>query len=582
MRLRPLTIESPPAGALDALSHAAACLERGALGEAEHHCREILKAAPHHAPGRLLLGKVLQAAGRTGEAQAEFRAVVQAEPENVDAWLQLAAVLQAQGQIQKAEECLRAALGHLPNAFPIHNDLALILLAQGNLKSAGRHLERALELNPQSAIALCNLGIIYKGQGNIDRAVDAYRRAIAVNPRIPEAHNNLGDALKDRDLPGAAQAFRTAITMRPDFPEALDNLGVVYFFQGLLPEALEQFDRALALRPDFHRATGHKTTTLFLMGRLPEAWKLHRHRFVVAGFKIPPHGRFPVPVWNGEPLAGKALLVWTDLGLGEEILQAGMLPDALDVVSRLTVECSPRLESLFRRSFPQATIIPRTNPTRACPVAVNADYQIAGGDLGAAFRADLSKFPRHSGYLKANPLEVAAIRKRYRKTPGSLVVGLSWASHRSSHSTEKTLALAEFSPILRQSGVVFVNLQYACVPEEIAAVSQALGVEIITDELVDPAGDIDAVASQIAAMDLVIAVSNTAVHIAGALNVPVWNIVPAFNASGMWHWFSDSHESSWYPSMKIYRRTSKTNDAVLERLAADLRDWVRARTLERS
>jgi len=130
--------------------------------------------------------------------------------------------------------------------------------------------------------------------------------------------------------------------------------------------------------------------------------------------------------------------------------------------------------------------------------------------------------------------------------------------------------LAEFSPVLRQRNVTFVNLQYAASPQEIAAVNAALGIEIILDETVDASGDMDAVAAQVAAMDLVISVSNTAVHMAGALNVPAWNIVPTHQASGMWHWFSDSEKSAWYPSMKIFRRTEKTSDALMSKLATEL------------
>ncbi len=553
------------------MSGAAACLERGSLDEAERLCREDLAATPTSLSARLLLAKVLQAGGRLDEAQGEYQAVARSEPASVDAWLAWAKLLAARGKTQNAEACLRQALSHLPDSFPIHNDLALLLLSSGNIEGAGHHLQRALEIAPQSEIVLCNLGIVHKLQGRFVEAIAAYRKAIALNPSLPEAYSNLGDVLKESDLDSAAESFKTALRLRPNYPEALDNLGVVLFFTGQLSEALEKFSQALALRPGFHRAMAHKTTTLFLLGRLPEAWELHRHRFEVAGIKTPPHGRFPTPKWNGEPLAGKAVLVWTELGLGEEILQAGMFGDALKGASRLTVECSPRLENLFKRSFPNVSFIPRTNPARVCPVPVNADHQIAGGDLGAIFRNEREKFPRHSGYLAADPLKVAEFKRKYRGTPRRFVVGISWASTRSSLGKDKTMALAEFAPILRQKDIVFVNLQYAAAPEDVAAVAASLGVEIISDDSVDFSGDVDTIASQVAAMDLVISVSNTTAHIAGALNVPVWNIVPAYNASGMWHWFSDSQESAWYPSMRIIRRIGKTNSAIMEKLASDLK-----------
>jgi hypothetical protein len=283
-----------------------------------------------------------------------------------------------------------------------------------------------------------------------------------------------------------------------------------------------------------------------------------------------PHGRFVQPLWKGEALAGKGLLVWTEQGLGEEILQAGMIGDALRAGARLTIECSPRLVGLFSRSFPAATVLPRLNPSRACATPIDADYQIAGGDLGAVYRTDWPDFPQHRGYLATDAALTAALRGKYKTAGKPYVVGISWASTRSNLGPTKTMNLAEFIPVLRQHGVVFVNLQYAADDAEVASVEKALGIQIVTDPAVDPLGDMDAIAAQVAAMDLVICVSNTVAHIAGALGVPVWNILPAYSASGMWHWFSGSDASPWYPSMKIYRRKQQSAEVLMAQIAADL------------
>ncbi len=165
------------------------------------------------------------------------------------------------------------------------------------------------------------------------------------------------------------------------------------------------------------------------------------------------------------------------------------------------------------------------------------------------------------------------LREKYRGGRHQRVVGISWASYNADLGKEKSLELLDFAPILRQANVRFVNLQYRSASAEVAAVEQALGIQIVTDESIDPLGDLDDVAAQVAAMDLVISVSNTIVHMAGALDIPVWNIVPAYDASGMWHWFHDVEESPWYPAMKIYRRRQAGVAPLIARIAADLRDF---------
>jgi hypothetical protein len=177
--------------------------------------------------------------------------------------------------------------------------------------------------------------------------------------------------------------------------------------------------------------------------------------------------------------------------------------------------------------------------------------------------------------LKVDAVQVAALRRKYAK-PGCVIVGLCWASKGSGQSGSKTLALADFAPLLKVPNVVFVDLQYAADADERAAVQAQLGIQIITDSEVDLGGDMDVVAAQVAAMDLVVSVSNTTVHLAGALNVPVWNIVPGHNATGLWHWFADGETSPWYPSMRIYRRRSRTSGALMQQIAGDLKQWVAA------
>jgi len=558
----------------DIIETAAQALDRSDYDQAAQLSRKALLYTDSPA-ARVILGRSLVAQGDILAAQEQFKSAVQSDPHYAGAWSHWSKLLEIAGHPERAEECLIDGLRYSPDNHALHNDLALLLLRRDKLDAADKHLRRAVEIDPASVISWFNLGALRRRQRDAAGAVVAYREVTRLNPSLPEGYGNLGDALKDSDYAAAEEALRTALRLRPDYPDALDNLGVILFLTGRVGEALAHFERALQIKPDFMRAFGHRTATLFILGDLERAWPLHRRRFDVAGIKVDPHGRFPNEVWNGQSLSGKSLLIWTEQGLGEEIMQSGMIPDALSRASKVTVECSPRLLTLLERSFPVVSFIPRVNPARVCPVRIDADYQIAGSDLGGVFRKTWQDFPKHSGYLVPDAEMVARLRHRYSRD-GRRIVGLSWASNRSGTGPHKTMRLAEFAPLLRQPGIVFVNLQYDADHAEVAALAQAVGTELITDQDIDLLGDMDAVAAQIAAMDLVISVSNTAVHLAGALNVPVWNIIPGYNASGMWHWFSGQGVSPWYPSMKIYRRDEKNNASIIDALAHDLAAWVRS------
>ncbi len=89
----------------------------------------------------------------------------------------------------------------------------------------------------------------------------------------------------------------------------------------------------------------------------------------------------------------------------------------------------------------------------------------------------------------------------------------------------------------------------------------------------DSSGDLDMFAAQVAAMDLVISISNTTVHMAGAIGVPVWAMVPT-GPGAHWYWFRDRTDSPWYPSLRIFRqaRPGDWSNAVAD-VAAKLNQW---------
>jgi hypothetical protein len=233
------------------------------------------------------------------------------------------------------------------------------------------------------------------------------------------------------------------------------------------------------------------------------------------------------PAWNGQPLEGKTLHVWGEQGVGDQVLYAGVIDEARARAGRCVLECEPRLVPLFERSFAGVEVVPQTTPAQQRISAPDIGAQIAVGSLSRFFRTDLASFPRHRGYLRADPTRVALLRERYRRLGSGRVVGLSWRSTRKDLGLWKSAPLAGWAPILAVPGVAFINLQYGDCTAELVDVEQHIGTAIHCDGEVDPLKDLDAFAAQISALDLVITTSNTTAHFAGALGVPVWTLLPA-------------------------------------------------------
>jgi ADP-heptose:LPS heptosyltransferase len=81
---------------------------------------------------------------------------------------------------------------------------------------------------------------------------------------------------------------------------------------------------------------------------------------------------------------------------------------------------------------------------------------------------------------------------------------------------------------------------------------------------VDQFSDLDRFAAQVAAMDLVITIDNSTAHLAGALGVPVWVLLPF---APDWRWLLGREDCPWYPTMWLCRQTELGNwKPVVERV----------------
>ena len=133
-------------------------------------------------------------------------------------------------------------------------------------------------------------------------------------------------------------------------------------------------------------------------------------------------------------------------------------------------------------------------------------------------------------------------------------------THKADHL--RSLALSELLNAL-PTGFDYVSLQKEIRPADIEAV-QASVMAHFGDELLT----MDDTAALCACMDLVIAVDTSVAHLAGALGLPMWVLLPHIPD---WRWLLDRSDSPWYPSARLYRQTRAGDwGAPLAQVRADL------------
>jgi len=555
IRLLKETAKSDPSNPKSHYNLGKACLDAGKFEDAAKALAKLLKLAPNHPEAVNGYATCLAETGKTDEALAYLKealasGIVSAElyenylrrlldtqaydqalaesreaqkrwPQGLRIRLVEAIALHQLDRREEARPIYEELVRIDPNDHDFNNKLASVLYEIGQWKDAEQYAKKAIEIQPKSVGALNNLGRIRQMRGDLDGARNIYMKALELLPENGDAHNNLGN---------------------------------VFLYADETEKALEAFDRAIELKPHSNGMRFNKSIALLTMGRFQDAWRGHRLRFDKED-SIP--GRsWDCPVWDGESIEGKRILLWSDQGIGDQIVHVRAAKTVAASAAECAVECSKRLTSLFSRSFPDIEIVGVREPADTRLTDRTWDVHSSTLDIHVG-RISSPKDIDPTPYLKADPDLTQSLRHKYREASGGRpLIGISWWSGGSIQSHFKTTPLAAWPPILSNPEVAFVNLQYGDHTAELEAVMQNDGVTIIDDHDVDPMGDMDPFAAQVAAMDMVITISNTTAHMAGALGVPVWNMTPT-GPGRLWYWFLEGNESPWYQSMRLFRHSHK-------------------------
>lgn len=488
----------------------------------------------------------LAALGRRDEAVQGYDRALAIKPDSVNEWCNRGAVLQELGRYDEAAASFQRAVALAPEFAPAHYNRGLVFAALKRHGEALASFDRALALAPDYADAHNNRANALDQLGRQVDALAAADRALALAPAHRPAL--VTRAIILRKLGRAADALAScdrALALMADDADTLIVRGDVLIDLERFDEAVAAYDRVIALDPDGVAAKWNKSLLCLGLGRFQEGWALYDYRW--QGQKGLSPRPYHQPRWNGGRVDGP-LLIWSEQGIGDEILHSGMIEDVLGRTDEVVIEAEPRLQGLFKRSFPRAKVIPFSDALYRGEVRA----QVAMGSLGRFFRNGWGDFPqRERGYLVADPARAQGYRRRLA-ADGKALIGLTWKS-RAISGKSKSTTLDEIEGLLRLPGCRFVDLQYGDTRAEREAAERELGIRIEHLDDVDNMNDIDALAALIAACDCVVAVSNVTAHLAGAIGQRTWVMVP--HGSGrLWFWFHQGEDSPWYPRVHVRRQ----------------------------
>ncbi len=535
--------------------------QAGRLEEADTLYKRILTAEPRHADSLHLRGVILHGAGQLDTARQLIRQAILIKSDAPAYYSNLANIEKDQGHLAEAVQHYERALQLQPDFAAAHYNLACLLQDQGNWTAAQAHYERALALQPALVPAHINLGNVMRELGQYGVAMQHYARALQIDPENADACYNRANALKDEGkIADAMAAYEQTLRLRPHHAEAYNNLGVLLRDQGKLTEALEHFRKASAIHPDHAESRVNEAMLLLLMGDMEAGWRRYEWRWRMKGAKPP---RTDKPLWDGQVLAGRTILLEGEQGLGDCIQFVRYASLIKQLGGRIVLRCPSSLARLFTSVDGVVAVVPEGEPLP--PYDCHAPLM----SLPLLMGTNLATVPNAVPYLYPSQQAVAFWGNRLGRTQ-ELKVGIVWAGNaRHSNPTanavdrRRSINLAALAPLTRMANVRFFSLQKGPAAEQIADLP-ALAMTNYMDEMTDFADT----AALIANLDLVIGVDTSVIHMAGALGKPVW-VLSRFD--GCWRWLLDRDDSPWYPSLRLFRQSRQDDwSHVIQSIAAAL------------
>jgi tetratricopeptide (TPR) repeat protein len=383
-------------------------------------------------------------------------------------------------------------------------------------------------------------------------------RGTAIAPQESTAWINLGMAAQEMWMIDEAElCYKSGYRLAKDEPEramAQMDLAALYVDTGRFKEAETAARASLS---HFGGSAKAKANLGFaLLGqRRWEGWDFYSHSLGLESRQAMQY--MNEPPWDGTH--GLTVILYGEQGLGDEMAFASMLPDAIGDCGRVIVDCDRKLEGLFRRSFPQATVYGtrRAKPKDGEKWAQKDwtfDASLALGELGAFYRRTDESF-HGTPYLIADP-ERARMWRGFLEPIRKPRIGIAWTGGiRRTGRQFRTLTLDDLLPVLSAVDAHWVSLQYEDASKEIAAFgAKHPEIDLVQYPWATLTPDYDDTAALVAELDMVICMQTAVAHLAGGLGKDCWVLLPA---NSQWRYGSEGSTVPWYASLRVFRQTKR-------------------------
>ena len=521
---------------------------------------KVLELDPESTEVRINLGIALRKDGRSQDALELLQKIVTADPKNAAAQNNLGIVLTELDQGEGAKRAFQTTLAVAPDYADAHYNLGNVFLAEPDYEAAAECYIKARELAPDNSSVVYHLAICRQKQKNFEAALELLDQLVDAGDILPRALGGRANVRRDMGQFDEALAdIEAALELSPNDKALLGNKALTLQHAGQIEAAISTYREALKIDPSSEQLHSNLAQALLLAEQFDEGWREFEHRLQTPSL-LAIRNSLPGAEWRGEALGGKHLLLWCEQGLGDTIQFIRYVNLVVEQAEQVTLACPNSMIHLLQSYASDCVIVSDDQ------LPEEADFNAPLMSLPHLLR--LNAIPSGKAYLSAEADLVAQWEAQLAKVKKPRI-GIAWQGNPNYEADhQRSIPFANLSPLLALTEYQFVSLQKGFGREQLAGAGDT--VMDLGDDLDREAAFIDT-AAIMAGLDLVITSDTAIPHLAGALGVPVWIMLPA---TPDWRWLLNRTDSPWYPNMQIFRQASANDwsgviDQVMDALVQE-------------
>ena len=260
----------------------------------------------------------------------------------------------------------------------------------------------------------------------------------------------------------------------------------------------------------------------------------------------------PACALGRRPLAGRQILILPEQGIGDEVMFGTCLPQVADRRRPLFFPVRPAARSAVCEIAAECDAAREDGRPMADPVAARLRPLRLCGEPAPTISPQDRRFSSVRGLFKAGSGRRRQVAIAICPTGRALKVGISWRGGKDRRNAAEAVDPAGIvEAVFPCSGRAIRQFAIRIQPPpkrlSFAIVSAS---RWMTAPIAIPLVDLDGFAAKIAALDLVVSVDNSTIHLAAAIGRPVWTLLPFCSD---WRWMLEGETTPWYPTMRLLR-----------------------------